>query len=121
MASSRLYLYLARLDKSGIKVVAALPHESKVYPTRVRDPLPLGLSPDLNRLVASESHRNRMTHELYAESASSFEDLKKSLRSRGYTNLPLQQFTGYAGRAVVNEKALVTSESAMLRRSSETK
>lgn len=119
MASSRLYLYLARLDKTGIKVVAALPHESKVYPTRIRDPRPLGLSPDLNRLVSSESHHNRMTHELYAESASSFEDLKRSLRSRGYTNLPIQQFSGYVAPSRVNENALITSESSMIKRSSE--
>lgn len=121
MASSRLYLYLARLDRTGIKVVAALSHDNKVYPTRVRDPRPLGLSPDLNRLVSSEMHNSRMTHELYAESADSFEDLKGSLRSRGYTNLPLQQFTGYMAHSRVNEKALVTVESTMLRRASETK
>lgn len=113
-----LYIYLARLDKKGIEVVAAFGHGSKVYPTRVRDLNALGLERVLASRVSSEYIQKKMTHELFAESAESFEGLRKSLAERGYTNLPMHQFTGHTPTSRVNESALVTSRSAMLRRAS---
>lgn len=116
-----LYIYLARLDKKGIEVVAAFGHGSKVYPTRVRDPQSLGLDRVLASRVAAEYNQNRMTHELFVESAKSFEELKKSLTSRGYIHLPMHQFTGHVPSSRINEAELVTSKSGMLRRSSKAK
>jgi len=100
---NRLYLYLARLDRKGIEVVAGFPYSKKVYPTRVGK-------------VAAALAEKRMTHELYAESASSFEELKESLRSRGYSSLPMQQFTGYTKPTTVDERSLVTRASTMVQR-----
>ena len=121
MNRNNLYIYLARLDKKGIKVVAAFPHSSNVYPTRIVDLPLLGLSGEILSKVASEQRENKMTHELYAESALSLEQLKKSLSSRGYSHLPVQQFTGRTASTRVNESSLITSESTMIRRASELK
>jgi len=114
---NRLYLYLARLDRKGMEVIAGFPYGKKVYPTRVKDISSLNMAPEISSKVAAAASEKRMTHELFAESAESFEALKASLRERGYTRLPLHQFTGYSRPTPVNDKALSTDKSTMLRRS----
>lgn len=117
MAKNKLYLYLARLDRRGIEVVAAFPYPNKVYQTRVKDVPSLCLPPDLASSVSKAASDNRMTHELYAESSESMESLKDALRKRGYSNLPTHQFNGNSRAARVNEAALVTKDSVMVQRS----
>jgi hypothetical protein len=120
MASS-LYVYLARLDKKGMKVIGSIPFGQKVYATKVSDIEKLNLKPELSAKIAKEAYENRMMYELYLESADSFEDLKGSLRKRGYSSLPMSQFTGFESATSVNKNALVTISSTMLRRNSDTK
>lgn len=117
-AKNNLYIYLARLDKKGIKVLCGFAYEAKVYPTRINDLRELNMHPEVSSKIANEAHENRMRYELYAESAASFDDLKKSLRDRGYSNLPMQQFTGYTHPTLVNKSALVTEDNTMVRRAS---
>lgn len=116
-----LYIYLARLDKKGIKVLTAFEYAQKVYPTKITDISELNLNTQMSNLITKETYENRMQYVLYAESAPTFNDLKSSLKNRGYTNLPLQQFAGYISPTSVNEKALVTNSSTMLKRKSEIK
>lgn len=118
MEKNKLYIYLAGLDRKGIEVAAVIPYGKKVYPTRVRAVSDLGLSPDTAGVVASMAAAKRMTHEVFCESAPSYNSLIKSLEARGYRNLPMHQFTGHTGRPIVNESALVTKDSTMLRRAS---
>lgn len=117
-AKNNLYLYLARLDKKGIKAICSFAYPNKVYPTRINDPKELNMRPEVSTKISKEANENRMQYELYAESASSFDELKKSLRDRGYSNLPMQQFTGYTHPTVINKQALITEDSTMLRRAS---
>lgn len=121
MSKNNLYIYLARLDKKGIKVLSAFAYPSKVYPTRVTDISSMGLSGEVLSKVSFEHRENRMTHELYAESAESFEQLKRSLSTRGYSHLPIQQFSGHSPPMSINKDVLTTSESVMARRASEIK
>ena len=116
MKKNRLYIYLASLDKRGIEVVAGFPYGKKVYATRIRDLSALGMAPEAAQKISSAAAEKKMTHELYAESAPSFEDLKNSLRQRGYSNLPMQQFTGYTKPTPINDKSLVTRNSTMVQR-----
>lgn len=118
MKKNKLYIYLARLDKRGIEVITGFPFQKKVYPTRVRDIASLGMSPEVYMSVSSKASEKRMTHELYLESASSYEELKRSLSERGYDNLPIHQFSGYTRPTPINESALVTKNSTMIQRSS---
>jgi hypothetical protein len=113
---NRLYLYLARLDRKGVEVVAGFPYGNKVYPTRIRDVSSMGMAPAAAHKVSAALAEKRMTHELYAESAGSFEELKKSLRERGYSSLPMQQFTGYTKPTSVDERSLVTRSTTMVQR-----
>lgn len=117
MERNRLYVYLARLDKTGVEVVAGFPYSRKVYPTRITDVSALMLPPAISAGVSAKARDKKMTHEVYAESAPSYQALKESLADRGYKNLPMHQFTGYMGKATVNDSALVTKKSTMLRRS----
>lgn len=119
MSRNNLYIYLARRDKKGIKVVSGFNFEGKAYAMRVEDISRLGLSPQVSALVSKEAYENRMEYELFIESAESFDDLKRSLQNRGYSNLPLQQFTGYIGSTSINKNALVTAKSTMMRRNSD--
>lgn len=121
MTQNSLYLYLARRDKKGIKVLSAFSFEGKAYPTRVQDINKLGLNPKIAGQVAKDAYENRMAYELFVESAESFDDLKNSLSKRGYSHLPLQQFTGYTNFTGIDKKALVTKKSTMLRRNSSKK
>lgn len=118
---NNLYIYLARLDKKGIKVIGGFIYDKKVYPTRVRDIGNLNMNPEISGRITKEAHDNRMHYELYMESATSFNELKDSLTRRGYTNLPMQQFTGYTKPTTINSMALVTDKSGMTRRNSDIK
>ena len=119
MITNSLYLYLARRDKKGIKVVSGFGFKGKAYAARVEDISRLGLNPHMSATVAREAYENRMEYELFVESAESFDDLRISLQNRGYSNLPLQQFPGYVGPTSINKNALVTTKSTMLRRNSD--
>jgi hypothetical protein len=119
MSRNSLYIYLARRDKRGMKVISGFNFKGKAYATRVEDISRLGLSPQVSALVSKEAYENRMEYELFIESAESFDDLKLSLHNRGYSNLPLQQFTGYVGPTNINTNALVTTKSTMIRRNSD--
>lgn len=119
MSRNSLYIYLARRDKKGIKVVSGFDFDGRVYATRVQDISRLGLSPQVSGQVAREAYENRMEYELFVESAESFDELRASLAGRGYSQLPLQQFTGYIGSTSINTNALVTGKSTMIRRNSD--
>jgi hypothetical protein len=117
MGKNKLYVYLARLDRHGIEIVAGFPYQRTVYPTRATNIEALGMPPDIASKIKSKAYEKRMTHELYLESASSYESLKKSLRDRGYKNLPLHQFSTLAKPIKIDDSALVTKKSTMIRRS----
>jgi hypothetical protein len=114
-----LYIYLARRDKKGIKVISGFSFDGKVYATRVEDIVSLGLNPKIADEIAREASQNRMEYELFAESAASFDELKSSLAKRGYSHLPLQQFTGYTNPTGINISSMVTRKSTMIRRGSD--
>jgi hypothetical protein len=116
---NNLYIYLARLDKKGIKVITAFEYAKKVYPTRITNLDSLGMNQQTYANISKEAYDNRMQYELYAESAESFEKLKLSLKTRGYSHLPLNQFTGYTNSTSINNKSLITTDSTMLRRNSD--
>lgn len=121
MEKNNLYIYLARLDKKGVEIFASFRYGEKVFPTRVRDISSLGLDRGLSARLSSEHSSKKMTHEVYAESASSLDELRKSLAKRGYANLPSHQFGGSPASSRVNRDALLTEESTMIRRSSTTR
>lgn len=85
------YLYLTRRDKKGIKLLMTFPSKTDQPPVRVSDVKQLFLPESITAKVKEEVSTNRMTHELWIESADSYQDLKAKLTKRGYTGLPINQ------------------------------
>jgi len=87
----KLYLYLARRDKKGLKIISIFPHAegTDFPPTRVQDIQNLNLPSTIEPNVSKAVHDNRMMWEPWIEAASSYQDLKASLKARGYSNLPI--------------------------------
>ena len=78
MESTRVYLYLARRDKKGMKVLATFNGPS--YPaTRVTDVASLSMSPELERKVSRTIHEDRMMWEPWIEGVRSYDELRQSL------------------------------------------
>lgn len=83
----KLYLYLARRDKKGIKLLLKL-WGPLIPPTQLTSVKMLRLPLDLERQVEKEIAENRMTYAPWIETAENFQALKLSLRNRGYIGLP---------------------------------
>lgn len=83
-----LYLFLAKRDKTGIRLLAKF-LSNVLLPTRINDVYDLNLSSNLTLQINQIVYDNRMNWELWAESIDSFEDFRKSLKNRGYQNIPI--------------------------------
>lgn len=81
-----MYLYLARRDKMGARVVTVLDAPERP-PTRLTDlkslQLPAGMHDSIERIF----HENRMYWEPWVESASDYAELRKKLQTRGFQRL----------------------------------
>ena len=110
-----LYIYMAKLNKEGIKVISSFPFVHKVHPTKVGDIRSLNLTPEMTQKVTKEFKENKMHYDLYVETAENFESLKKALAKRGYSHLPIGQFTEYSSQGRLNKNAVMTNDKTMLR------
>jgi hypothetical protein len=87
MKPLKLYLFLASRSKQGIKLVTVLQGDRPVN-SGVTDLTAFALPQIWERRIFQILHENRMLYEARIESAGSFEELKASLKARGFTNLP---------------------------------
>jgi hypothetical protein len=97
----RLYLYLARRDKKGARVVTVL-EGPETSPVRVTDLKSLRLPPGMDGPVEQIVHENRMYWEPWIEAADSYQDLRASLQRRGYSNLYVSSKPIYDGTTLLN-------------------
>lgn len=118
-----MYAYLAKRDKSGIKFLGSFSYPSKVYPTKVDEGkiASLNMNPRASSEILKHLRENRMDHELFLETAESFEELKSSLKRRGYSKIPTHQFMSGMKPGQINKNVLVTENSTMMRRGSSLK
>jgi hypothetical protein len=119
MKKNEIYFYLARRDKSGIKFIGRFGHESDVYATKIDEGVlrSLNMNPKASSELLKEMRENRMEYEMFAETASSFEEIRKSLSGRGYSRISTHQFSALKG-GKINSSVLVTTKSTMIRRGS---
>lgn len=104
MASKKLFLYLARRDKSGVRLLATFP--GKTFPaTKVKNLDDLDISASLKREMQKEIKNNRMLWQLWIEGASSFAELREGLLKRGYKNIPMFGDGKYFERVPMNKVA----------------
>ncbi len=122
MASKKLYLYLARRDKKGLKILNTFLHDEDCPPLRVTDVKTLSLPKNMEAEIASATHEHRMLWEVWIETAADYAALKASLQSRGYTQLPTSSLPMFSGRLVAGSQppqaktAKVGDRKTMLRR-----
>ncbi len=106
---SDIYLYLARRDRSSVRILCKL-RGYEINASRIQNVDTLGLPPDWTTALNQIIYDNRMLWEPWVESADTYEDLKDSLRLRGYKNLPMSgqpEFTAAnTASPVVNPNAL---------------
>ena len=84
----KIYLYLARRDKSAVKILSILQGQT-IPATRVGDIKDLNLAKSLETKIGTIVHENRIYWETWIESAESNTELKKRLVKRGYKDIPL--------------------------------
>jgi len=113
-----LYLYLARRDKSGIRIVANFLGRP-LLPTRIEDlaplQLPTGWEPQIEQIIFD----SRMLWEPWLESSDSFEELRSILKIRGYTNIPINsqpEFTPANLQTPVVNVSYLPKKATMLRK-----
>ncbi|RDJ35637.1 MAG: hypothetical protein DWQ19_12530 [Crenarchaeota archaeon] len=82
------YLYLARRDKKGIKILIVLKgHHCPAG--RLADIKKLGLPVNLEQQIQNKIYETRMLWEPWIESAENYKELKDSLRKRGFSAVPM--------------------------------
>ena len=120
MKKNKMYVYLARRDKKGVKFLGGFSYPNKIYPTKLNeeDLTKLNMDQKTSYEIASSLKTNRMEYELFMETAESFDKLRSSLSSRGYSKIPSNQFSKTLNSGLINEKVLVTNNSVMMRRGS---
>lgn len=118
---NQVYIYLARRDKKGIKTLFIFPYKTKIYPTKIDNIENFQFSNEIKNSLYLEVEKNKLLYEPYIESASSFNELKQSLKKRGYKNLPLQQVNLHLLNLNqnINENFAITKKSTMLRKKSD--
>jgi hypothetical protein len=89
MNQGNLYLYLARRDKKGIKIISIFPGNGDYPYTRLTDIKTMNLSSKLTGNISNTIYTNRMLWEPWVEGADDYKTLRESLRKRGYSNIPL--------------------------------
>lgn len=87
MASHKMYLYLARRDKTDVKVLMTLWGEMKSG--RIDNLSSLRLPNDIQEHVNYLAHENRMFWEVWIDPAGSYHQLKEILYKRGFKNVPV--------------------------------
>ena len=80
---------MANRNKSGVKILSVFPSKTTLLAMRVKDNKVLNLPEDLDVKISKLVFEERMHWELWAESSNSYDELKKSLTKRGYSNIPL--------------------------------
>jgi len=88
MTQTNLWLYLARRDSKGIRILTVM-RGRPLTTTRIDDisilQLPQSWEVEIDQIISDE----RMMWEPFIESSEDYTTLKTTLKKRGYTNLPL--------------------------------
>ncbi len=113
----KTYLYLGRRDKQGAKLVARFQSEAEVV-SRITNVKLLNLPITWEKKIEQIAYKNRMNWELWIETVPTYEELKKRLRKRGYTDIsmnPVPMLNEFQPNTL-NDKSLQKPKKTMLGR-----
>lgn len=119
---SKIFVYLAKRDKKEVKFLGIVNNNKKCCPTKIKleEINKINLPNKIINLITEEYKKNKLIWEIYLESASSYNEIKKSLVKRGYKNLPLHQISLVINDSSLDEKFFDQSKT-MIRRNSQSK
>lgn len=103
-----VWLYLARRDKAGIKLVSQF-NGIKIIATRISNLNDINLPLDYRDAISSIIYQNRFLYEPWIESSEDFSVLRKNLKLRGYTNIPESNIQMYGSASLAGSLFLNTS------------
>ncbi len=89
MEKSKLFLYLGKRDKKGIKLLSIFDNQTILPPTRIKNLYELNLPAALSEEISNTIYVERMLWEPWIQSAKSYQELKKALRDQGFSNVPI--------------------------------
>jgi hypothetical protein len=116
---NKVYIYLAKRDKKGIKILSCFSNLQKYHPVKINDLKQLNLPEQMYKSLNQQILENKMMYEPWIQSSESFNDFRQSLIKRGYSNVPLQQSVSYVIRDVKEKKIdFKSKKNTMLRRNS---
>jgi len=82
-----LWLYLAKRDKKGIQIIAKLLSRD-LDPTKLDNIKRLALPESWEGKIYSYLEQNKLYWEPWLQTNDNFDDLKNSLKKRGYSDIP---------------------------------
>lgn len=86
MEMKRLYIYLGKRDKMGIKMVSLV--QGPKMTARITDVKQLNLDPKWEQRLSRIMYDNRMDYELFVEHADDYHELRDKLKQKGFGNIP---------------------------------
>lgn len=89
-----IWIYLARRDKTGVRILSQF-RGKKILPSRIQNLPDLRLPVQYEEYIAKSIYDNRMMYEPWIESASDYGSLRSQLKLRGYSNIPLTNLQEY--------------------------
>lgn len=84
---SDLYIYLLRRDKQGARIISRL-KSKPVRAIKLQSVASLNLPINIANSLDIIIYESRMDWEPWLETANSFQDLRASIKKRGYINIP---------------------------------
>lgn len=86
---TKVWIYLTRRDKNGVRFLSQFQGNEEISPTRLKDINELNLPPANTQKLSEIIYEARLEWEPWIESADSFDGLKEKIKKRGYVNLPI--------------------------------
>jgi hypothetical protein len=115
---TNVYLYLAKRDKSGIRILAKFQGRSQLA-VRITElssfQLPTGWEGQLNQII----YDSRMLWEPWIESSTSYDELRAAFKIRGYSNIPINsqpEFTASVSSTPVVNLSNLPKKITMIRK-----
>lgn len=112
----KAYLYLAKKDKKGIKILSEMEYNSNIFTTKLTNLDNFNITKNQKIAIDKIINENKMNYDLYIESSDNFQLFIESLHNRGYKNLPITNNSMFY-ISLINKKTSIKPKT-MLRKKS---
>jgi len=85
----KVWIYLTRRDKSGVRFLSQFRSKKEISPTRIKNIAELNIPPENAQKLDEIIFQSRLEWEPWLESADSFDIIKNKIKKRGYYNIPI--------------------------------